>query len=132
MIMKRPNGANSDAAYKFVSSAKKMMINNEWVDGVSSKTIEVFDPSTEEKLCDVAIAGKEDIDLAVEAAQKAFEGSWKNMSPHERAKYLFRIADLIDENVEELAEIQTYDMGMVLSHSKHLVRDQADTFRYYA
>lgn len=130
--MQRPIGANSDAAYQFVSSPKKMLINNEWVDGISNRTIEVIDPSTEEKLCDVALAGRADIDLAVEAAKRAFEGSWRNMSPHERSKYLFRIADLIEENVEELAEIQTYDMGMVLSHSKMLVQGQADTFRYYA
>lgn len=130
--MQKPIGAKSDAAYQFVSSPKKMLINNEWVNGISSRTIEVINPSTKEKLCEVALAGRADIDLAVEAAQKAFEGRWKNLSPHERSAYLFRIADLIEKNVEELAEIQTYDMGMIRSHSKHLVQAQADTFRYYA
>ena len=50
--MQRPIGAESDAAYQFVSSPKKMLINNEWVNGISSKTIEVINPSTKEKLCE--------------------------------------------------------------------------------
>ena len=119
------------AAYDFVTNPKKMLINNYWVDSVSGKNLAVISPITEEKLCDIALANDEDVDIAVSAAKKAFENVWRDMNPHARAKYLFRIADLIEQHADELAEIQSYDMGQILADSKRLALSQANTFRYY-
>ena len=131
-VMQTKMLGQSKAAFDFVSSPKRLLINNEWVNSVGGTTSETFNPTNEEKLCDVAMANSQDVDIAVAAAKAAYENVWKDMNPHERAKYLYRIADLIEKNVDELAEIQTYDMGMILAHAKMMVAAQADTFRYYA
>ncbi|ODV87681.1 hypothetical protein CANARDRAFT_192940 [[Candida] arabinofermentans NRRL YB-2248] len=90
-----------------------LFINNEWVASKSGKTFEVTSPITEEKLCDVQLAGEEDVEIAVQAAYKAFK-TWKFVEPSVRAKCLFKLADLIEENKELIAQIESLDNGKAL------------------
>src|SRR5918912_4614740 len=83
----------------------KILIDNKWVDSVSGKSFETINPATGEVLAKVAEADAADVDLAVKAARKAFHSKspWRRMSAAERGNLLNRLADLIEENVDELA-----------------------------
>lgn len=112
---------------------KRLLINGEWVNALSGKTLETVDPATESVLAVVAEADSEDVDLAVHAARQAFESrSWSGISPHERARLLFRIAELIDSHADELAVLETLDVGAPLSFARRHAAHAAETFRYYA
>src|SRR5262252_2505123 len=119
---------------EFVSKPRKMSIGGKWVDAVSGKTFETFNPATGEVLAHVAAADKADIDLAVKAARKAFEsGPWPDMSPSERGRLLWKLAELIDRHQEELAELETLDNGKPVYFSRVVdVPSASDAFRYYA
>ena len=84
-----------DTAKSFVTSGpKKLFIGGKWIAAQSGKTMSVIDPSTENTLAAVAEAGAEDVDLAVKAARQAFESSsWSGINPHERSRYLLKIAE---------------------------------------
>jgi acyl-CoA reductase-like NAD-dependent aldehyde dehydrogenase len=87
---------------------------------VSGKTFQTIDPRTEETIVEVAAADKEDVNLAVNAARKAFEtGPWRKMSGRERGKILYRLADLMEAHKEELAVLETLDNGKPLSLSRN-------------
>jgi acyl-CoA reductase-like NAD-dependent aldehyde dehydrogenase len=124
----------NQAATDFVTSTGKLLfIGGRWVTAKSGKTFETIDPTTETPLTTIARGDVEDIDLAVKAARRAFEKpSWANISPHQRSNYLFRIADLIEKHCEELAMIQSLDMGMLLAQSRGMTAAMTDVFRYYA
>src|SRR5271168_3258493 len=115
-------------------SPKKLLINGKWVAAKSGKTFETINPSTEDVLISVAEGDKADVDEAVKAARKALEGGkWSQISPHQRAQYLFKIAQLIDEHTDELGELETLDNGKGVAFSKAFdVPAAAETFRYYA
>jgi aldehyde dehydrogenase (NAD+) len=91
----------------------QLLINGRWVDATSGETMPTFDPTTEEKITDVAKASPAEADEAVRAATAAYEqGSWGKMHFEQRAKLLFRIADLMDERAEDFAVREAMDMGM--------------------
>src|SRR5580698_4585069 len=115
-------------------SPKKLLINGKWVAAKSGKTFETINPSTEDVLISVAEGDKADVDEAVKTARKALEGGkWSQISPHQRAQYLFKIAQLIDEHTDELGELETLDNGKGVAFSKAFdVPAAAETFRYYA
>src|SRR5579875_1596245 len=98
----------------------KILINNQWVDSVSGKTFETINPATGEVLARVAEADAADVDLAVKAARKAFhpKSPWRRMSASERGRLLNRLADLIEENAEELATLESLDNGKL----RHVAR----------
>ena len=109
-----------------------LFINNEWVDGVKGKTFESYNPANGERLATCVDATKEDVDIAVDAAWKAFE-SWKKVSPQERMTLLLKIADLIDENAEKLAMVETLDNGKPIRETMAIdVPLSSDHFRYFA
>jgi acyl-CoA reductase-like NAD-dependent aldehyde dehydrogenase len=122
------------AARKFLTGApKKLLIDGKWVAAKSGKTFETINPANEEVLGLVAEGDKADVDEAVKAARKAFEsGKWHSMGPHQRARYLFTIADLIESHTEELAELVTLDNGKPIGEAIIEVGRTVDTFRYYA
>jgi aldehyde dehydrogenase (NAD+) len=92
--------------------ATKLLINNEWVESVSGKTFPTINPSTGEEICRVAEADAPDVDRAVRAARAAFEsGKWRKMSASQRGLLMNRLADLIEKNAEELAQLETLDNG---------------------
>src|SRR3989338_4941406 len=119
---------------KFLSSApKKMLINGEFVAAKSGKTFETINPATGEVIVKVCEAYKEDIDLAVKAARTAFEGPWKKVNPYQRQQLLLKVADLIEKNAEEFAQLETLDNGKPINESKHVdVPATVEHFRYYA
>jgi acyl-CoA reductase-like NAD-dependent aldehyde dehydrogenase len=127
-------GAKSSAALDFLRTPKKLLIGGKWMPAKSGKTFETINPSNEEVLALIAEGDKADVDEAVKAARKAFEeGAWPNMGPHQRARLMLKIAELIDQHADELAELETLDNGKPLTFSKAFdVPAAAETFRYYA
>src|SRR5216117_2945507 len=97
---------------------RKMLIDGKWVEAASGKVFETPNPATGEVLARVAEGDKEDIDRAVKAARRAFDdGAWARMRPVERQRLLFKIADLIEQHGEELAQLETLDNGKTLFES---------------
>lgn len=90
---------------------KRMLIDGEWVGAAGGQTITSFNPSTGEAVAEIAAASPADIDAAVAAARRAFEGPWREVKPFDRQSLLLRLADLIDRDFEELALLDTLDMG---------------------
>ena len=121
-----------DRLHSSVDEAYKLYINGQWVDGTSGKKLVSYNPSNGEKLSEFVDASHEDVDKAVEAATEAFK-SWKTVSVEERSKMLLKIADLIDENKEHLALVETLDNGKPLRETTGAdVPLSADHFRYFA
>src|ERR1700680_1105665 len=90
-----------------VKAQYPMLIGGKWVDSASGKTFATVNPATGETLCQVAEGDKADIDLAVKAARKAFEeGPWPKMNASERGRLINKLADLIEQNREELAALE--------------------------
>ncbi|KAK8294801.1 hypothetical protein V6Z11_D05G024200 [Gossypium hirsutum] len=112
----------------------KLFINGNFVDSVSGKTFEAIDPRTGEAITRVSEGDKEDIDLAVKAARQAFDhGPWPRMSGSERGRIMMKFADLIEENVEELAALDAINGGKLFSHCKAMdIPGAARNLRYYA
>ncbi|MEZ6045117.1 MAG: aldehyde dehydrogenase family protein [Planctomycetaceae bacterium] len=112
----------------------QLFIDGEWCDAQSGKTFATMNPATEEKIADVAEGDAADIDLAVKAARRAFQaGEWAEMDARDRGRLLNRLADLVEDHLEELAAIETLDNGKPIRDS--LAADLplvVDCFRYYA
>ena len=112
----------------------KMLIGGEWVDAADGRTFEAIYPGTGEAIADVAFAGEEDVDRAVKAARSAFEeGKWASMNGAARGRVLWRIADIMQANIDELAELETLNNGKPLLESRRVDLPQSIAcFRYYA
>ena len=112
----------------------KMLIRGQWVEAASGKTFDTINPSKGEVLAKVAEGDSEDINRAVAAARKAFEGgSWPKLTPSQRGRLLLKLADLIEQNAEELAQLETLDNGKPIKYSRGGdVPLTADHFRYFA
>ncbi|KAI8310347.1 Aldehyde dehydrogenase [Colletotrichum sp. SAR11_59] len=108
-----------------------LFINNEWVEGVDKQTFEVINPSTEEVICSVHEATEKDVDIAVAAARKAFEGVWAETTPNQRSLYLLKLADLAEKNAELLAAVESLDNGKSISMAKGDVGAVVGCLRYY-
>jgi acyl-CoA reductase-like NAD-dependent aldehyde dehydrogenase len=125
--------ALNKGAQTFISKPLKMLIGGKWVDAISGKAREVRNPADGSVITTVPEAGKEDVDLAVTSARRAFEeGPWTKMKPNERAKLILKLADLIEENAEAFAHLDTLDYGQPLSTTTGFATAAADNFRYYA
>ncbi len=113
---------------------KKLFIGGEWIPAADGSTFDTINPATGQVLAQVAAAGAADVNLAVDAARQAFENdSWSKMSGSERGNLLWKIADLIERNTDELAELETLDNGKPLRVSSRVDVPQAVRhFRYYA
>lgn len=110
-----------------------LFIDGEWVKPASKKYFATINPATEEKLSEVADANEKDVDRAVTAASKAYDKTWKKMPAKERAKYIFRIARMVQEKARELAIIETLDGGKPIRESRDFdVPTAANHFFYYA
>ncbi len=115
-------------------TATKLLINNRWVPSESGKTFATVNPSTGEEICQVAEADAADVDKAVQAARRAFDqGPWKKMRASERGRMLHRLADLIEQNADQLARLETLDNGKPLSIAKAVdVTKTIACYRYFA
>jgi len=118
----------------FVDQPRQALINGRWQDAQAGETFEVFNPATEAVIAHVADCKKADVDLAVAAARRAFDqGPWPRMSPSERGRILWRIGDLILENLEELAQLESLNNGKPIGVARAAdVPLAADLFHYMA
>ena len=119
---------------QFLSSTRKMLIDGKWVDAISGTTFSTFNPATGEVMSQIPDGQKEDINLAVKAARAAFEtGPWRTMTPSERGKLIWKLADLIEAKTEELAQLESLDNGKPVGVARAAdVPLAADLFRYMA
>lgn len=114
--------------------ATQLLIDGKFVNSVSGKTFDTMNPATEEKIVSIQEADVADVDKAVNAARKAFdEGPWRRMPASERGSLMFKLADLIEKNTDELAMLESLDNGKPLSFSKGVdIALVIKTLRYYA
>ena len=120
------------AARAFVGRRNQLLIDGKLVDAASGKTFPDYNPATGTILAQVAEAEAEDVDRAVKAARRAFdEGPWSKMSPSERGKLLWKLADLLEKHSEEFAEIESIDNGKPVTVARMAdVPLAVDMFRY--
>ncbi|MBB3946249.1 succinate-semialdehyde dehydrogenase/glutarate-semialdehyde dehydrogenase [Rhizobium skierniewicense] len=109
----------------------KLLINGEWRDALSGKTIAVSDPATDEILGNIAHAEKADLDLALDAADKGFK-VWRETSAYERSKIMRKAADLLRERKDTIAWLMTREQGKPLAQSAMEVMGAADTIDWFA
>lgn len=125
--------APEDSKHIKLNKKYDLFIGGKFVKPAKGKYFDTFSPSTEEKLAEVAEADEKDVDLAVKAARNAYEKVWKKMPAKERAKYIFRIARMIQERSRELAVIESMDGGKPIRESRDIdVPLAANHFFYYA
>jgi len=124
------------AATKARIAPGKLLINGEWVEAQGGRTFNTVNPATGEVLTQVASATVADVDRAVQAARRAFDdqnGPWRKMTAADRGRLLWRIADLIEKNIDEIAEIETLDNGKPIFESRYVDLPMVvEVFRYYA
>jgi aldehyde dehydrogenase (NAD+) len=111
---------------------KRLLIDGKWVEAASGKTFASINPATGEVLATVAEGDAEDIDRAVAAARRAFDGPWSKIKPFERQLMLLRLADLVERHFEELSMLDTLDMGAPISRTFGTRQRVLGMLRYYA
>jgi len=124
----------SQHASRFLTSAKKLLIGGKWVGAASGKTFPVYNPATGQEIAHVAEGDREDIERAVKAARAAFEGGpWRRMTPSERGRMIWKLGDLLEQHLEEFAELESLDNGKPISVARAAdVPLSVDLFRYMA
>ena len=120
----RPNNHHSDI-FRF------SFINNEFVKGVDGKTFDSINPTNEKPIVAVQEATEKDVDIAVSAARKAFEETWRNVTPEQRGKYLVKLSDLFEQNLDQLAAIEALDNGKAFNMAKVDIGMCVGCLRYY-
>ena len=112
-------------------TAYKAFIGGEWVDSASGETMEVINPATSETIAEVPRCGAEDVDRAVEAAKKVLP-DWLDKTPKDRSELLHALADVIDAHAEELAQLESLNVGKPLMASRDEMPFAADNLRFFA
>jgi 1-pyrroline dehydrogenase len=112
-------------------SKHQNLIGGEWVDSSGGETMEVLNPATGEVIAEVPKANAADVDRAVQAAKKALV-EWRETTPGERAELLLKLADAIDEHTDELAELESRNVGKPLSSARDELPVCSDNFRFFA
>ncbi|HKE50532.1 MAG TPA: aldehyde dehydrogenase family protein [Actinomycetes bacterium] len=116
-----------------IKSSYGLFIGGEFVDSVDGRPFKTISPASEEVLAEIAEAGPQDVNRAVAAARSAFESTWSGMRPADRAKYLYRIARIIQERARELAVLESLDNGKPIRESRDVdIPLVAAHFFYYA
>jgi aldehyde dehydrogenase (NAD+)/phenylacetaldehyde dehydrogenase len=125
----RPRRAEHDLVDRL---PHRLLIGGRWVEAQSGATFDTVDPATGEVLARVAAGARADVDAAVRAARSAYEDSWRTLSPAARGRLLIRLAELIEENVEELAALETLDVGKPLTESLYVdLSTTSEVYRYF-
>src|SRR5438270_11531076 len=121
-------------ASKVTVKPGRLLIDGQWVDG--GKTFDTINPATGEVLTQIAEASSVEVDRAVSAARRAFEdrsGAWRKLSSSERGRLIWKLADLVERKIDELAELETLDNGKPIFESRYVdVPMVVDVLRYYA
>jgi aldehyde dehydrogenase (NAD+) len=113
-------------------SYKQMLVDGRWVHAASGKRFESCNPATGEVLATVAEGDAEDVNRAVAAARKAFEGPWSKFKPYQRQQLLLKLADLVERHFDELSALDTLDMGAPISRTRGTRPRVLGMLRYYA
>ena len=131
--IKHPAPSQTGTLAFLKDNTKRHLINNEWVSSENSVPIPTLDPATGETLAFIQSGTKTDVDAAVRAARTAFKsGEWANMTPAARGKLLWKLAELMEANIDELAELETLDQGKPLYVGRWAeIPGAAEQFRYF-
>src|SRR5207302_3661924 len=109
-----------------------LYINGHYVDAKSTKTVDVIDPSTTDVIAKTPDGSAQDVDAAVQAARTAFdEGPWKDATAQDRGRVLLKLAQIVRDRADELAEIETRNSGKPIVESEFDMADVATCFEYY-
>jgi 1-pyrroline dehydrogenase len=112
-------------------SRHQNLVGGEWVDGVEGEVEQIINPATGETIAEVPKGSDADVDRAVEAAKKALP-EWRETTPAERAEMLLKLADAIDEHADELAQVESQNVGKPLSYAKDEMPVSTDNIRFFA
>jgi betaine-aldehyde dehydrogenase len=110
----------------------QLFINGRFCEAASGRVFSLINPATEEVLGEVAAGNERDIEVAVTGAQRAYESTWRDLAPGRRTEILFRLAALLREHSEELAQLEMRNIGKPISDSRDEVALGARIFEYYA
>src|SRR6476661_5854653 len=122
----------SAPAREFAAGPHRLLIGGERLDAVDGATFETFDPSTGQPIATVAQAGAADVDRAVRAARAALEGKWGSLSPAKRSRLIHALADLVEANADELAQLESLDTGKPVGLAKIVdVAKTVEHLRYF-
>ncbi|HYY98461.1 MAG TPA: aldehyde dehydrogenase family protein, partial [Pyrinomonadaceae bacterium] len=111
----------------------QLFIDGKWVDAESGKTFTTPNPATGATLAEVAEGDKADIDKAVDAARRAFDGKWSKVSARDRGRMMYKLAQLIEERIGELAALETADNGKPIKETTYVDLPQVvENFEYFA
>jgi len=117
----------------FLSEPKKMFVGGAWVDAASGETFGTIDPATDTELTQVPLAAAEDVDRAVAAGREAFvDGRWAGLDPRKRAKVLYAIADAVEAQAQQIAQVDVLDNGKPIKFALGEVLHAATVYRYFA
>ncbi len=111
---------------------KQHFIDGKWTPSVAGESIDTFNPSTGRVLATLARGRKEDVDAAVAAARRTFEGPWSRFTPHQRHRLMMRICEVLEQNYEELATLESLDMGAPLVRTRAMKNGLIQTVSYFA
>jgi aldehyde dehydrogenase (NAD+) len=126
------NNTTERNSHPFLNSTLGHLIDGRFVDSVSGKTFDSINPATGDVLAHLAAGDSHDVDRAVAAARRAFEGPWSRWTPYERQTLLMRVHDLVDERFEEIALLETLDMGSPISRTRALKSHILQEVAFYA
>ncbi|MGE8468381.1 MAG: aldehyde dehydrogenase family protein [Pseudomonas putida] len=123
-----------EATQRFLSKPQRMFIGGAWLEASDGASAEVIEPSTEGVLTRIPMGTQSDLDRAVQAARAQFDGGpWSQLKPLERERLIHRLADLIEANADELAQIESIDMGKSVAQARAVdIQGTVDTLRYFA
>ncbi len=123
----------TDSIHPFLDGKpKRMLIGGRWVEAVSGRTFDSINPSTGKVIAQLAEGGAEDVDRAVVAARSAFEGPWSKFKPFDRQALMLNIADVFEKHFDNLAMLETLDMGAPIARTSTYKRWVVQALRFYA
>ena len=123
----------TDNEHRFLDGKpKRLLIGGQWVEALSGRTFDSVNPSTGKVIAQLAEGGAEDVDRAVAAARTAFEGPWSKFKPFDRQALMMAIADTFERHFDDLATLETLDMGAPIARTRTYKRWVVQTLRFYA
>ena len=123
----------SSPAHPFLDGKpKKLLIGGQWVDALSGRTFDSVNPATGKVIAQLAEGAAEDVDRAVAAARTAFEGPWSKFKPFDRQALMLAIADTVERRFDDLAVLETLDMGAPIARTSTYKRWIVQALRFYA
>jgi aldehyde dehydrogenase (NAD+) len=111
---------------------KRLFIDGQWRAPLSGESIQTFTPADGTLLATLGRGRSEDVDAAVAAARRAFAGPWSKLTPHDRYTLMLKVADVIEKNFDELALLDTLDMGAPITRTRAMKKGLLQTIRYFA